>query len=88
MRRLVSLRNEYQATADLAGSRSHRLIETLFSNPVIRVTDVARRLDVTYPTARADIDKLVERGILFELSDAYPKAFYARDIFNAAYHED
>lgn len=85
--RLVSLRNEYHAKADLSGARSHRLIEQLFSNPILRITDVARRLDISYPTAKADVDKLVAAGILVELENVYPKAFYARDVFGAAYSE-
>ena len=66
----------------------HPLIERLFSNPIIRVTDAKRHLGVTYPTARADIEKLVGLGILFELPNVYPKAFYAKEIFNAAYAEE
>jgi Fic family protein len=86
--RLVELRDQYHAKADRSGGRAHRLIESLFSNPIVRITDVAKRLKITYPTAKADIDKLVEYGILFELSGVYPKAFYSREIFNAAYKED
>lgn len=85
--RLVSLRNHYHAKADLSGARSHPLIEQLFSNPILRITDVARRLAISYPTAKADVDKLVTAGILVELKNVYPKAFYAREIFGAAYSE-
>lgn len=86
--RLVSLRSEYHAKADRSGGRVHSLIEGLFSNPIVRVTDVARRMNITYPTAKTDIEKLVQSGILVELEGAYPKAFYAKEIFTAAYHED
>jgi Fic family protein len=85
--RLVRLRNEYHDKAR-SGARSHLLIEGLFSNPIVRITDVARRLEVTYPTAKADVEKLVEVGILAELKTARPKAFYSPAIFNAAYGED
>jgi len=87
-RQLVALRNEYHAKADRTSGRAHELIEGLFSNPIVRITDVARRLNVTYPTAKTDIEKLVQLGILFELSGVHPKAFYSREIFNAAYSED
>lgn len=82
------MRNEYHDRADLSSGRAHRIVEGLFSNPIVRVADVARRLDITYPTAKGDIDKLVEGGILSEMAGTYPKAFYAREIFNAAYRED
>lgn len=86
--RLVSFRDAFHRKADRVSRRAHPLIEGLFSNPIVRVSDVARRLAVAYPTARRDIDKLVDCGILSELANVYPKAFYAREIFNAAYGED
>ncbi|MFP5248074.1 MAG: hypothetical protein ACLGH0_15375 [Thermoanaerobaculia bacterium] len=85
---LLRLRARFHMQADLMSVRMHRLVESLFSNPIIRITDAARRLDVTYPTAKADIAKLVELGILSELPNAYPKAYVARPIFDAAYRED
>lgn len=85
---LVRLRNAYRQTADAAGGRMHRIVEMLFSNPILRITDVARRLAVTYPTAKTDIDRLVSLGIVRELPDAYPKAFVAHAVFDAAYGED
>lgn len=86
--RLRYLRDYYHRQADVASGRMHALIESLFSNPIVRITDVAQRLDVSYPTARNDLMKLVEAGILSELPDLYPKAFVARAIFDAAYHEE
>jgi len=85
---LRRLRDEYHSRADRTNGRMHRLIEGLFSNPIIRIADVARRLEVTYPTAKSDTMKLVELGILIELPGASPRAYASRDIFNAAYHED
>ena len=66
----------------------HTLIESFFSNPMIRITDAARRLNVTYPTAKSDILKLVDLGILTEMRDTAPKAYFSPAIFNAAYRED
>lgn len=84
---LRRLRDDYHARADRLSGRIHPLIESLFSNPILRITDAARRMDVTYPTAKSDIAKLVDLGILTELERAYPKAFYARAVFDAAYSE-
>lgn len=85
---LVSLLKKYHAKADKTGARLHVLIEMLFSHPIIRVSDVAKRLGVTYPTAKADIEKLVAFGILEEAPEMARKTFWAPEIFNAAYRED
>ncbi|HEX8412254.1 MAG TPA: Fic family protein [Thermoanaerobaculia bacterium] len=86
--RLRAMRDDFHARADRQSGRMHRLIELLFVNPVVTVTEAMRRLDVSYPTARADIDKLQALEIVRELPDSYPKAFYAPAIMDAAYHED
>jgi Fic family protein len=86
--RLRRLRVEYHATADRTSGRMHVLIDSLFSNPIVRVPDAVRRLGVTYPTARSDIAKLVDLGILTEMEKTYPKAYYSSAIFHAAYGED
>jgi Fic family protein len=85
---LVKLRAEYHAKADKHSGRMHALIDQLFSNPFVRVTDVRSRLDVTYPTAKSDIDKLIELEILIPLNNARPKTFFCPAIFDAAYQED
>jgi Fic family protein len=85
---LAKLRSEYHTKADRKSGRMHELIDGLFSNPFVRITEASRRLNVTYPTARDDIAKLVELGILAEVKGAHPKAFVSPAIFNAAYRED
>lgn len=85
---LRRLRSEYHGKTDGVNGRMHLLIEDLFSNPMIRVIDAVRRHDVTYPTAKSDIVKLVELGILSELRNTSPKAYFSPAIFNAAYREE
>lgn len=85
---LLTLRREYHAMADRAGGRTHRIIEMLFSHPIVTVSRLARDLGVTYPTAKADIVRLMAMDVLRELPNTYPKAFTAGKIFNAAYRED
>jgi Fic family protein len=43
------------------------IVDDLFQTPVARVSNVAARHRVTYPTARADLKKLERAGILTEL---------------------
>jgi len=85
---LCALREQYHQLADRWSGRMHLLIDGLFSNPIVTITSLVNRLHVTYPTAKSDVDKLVEVGVLAELPNSYPKAFYATAIFNAAYHEE
>jgi len=86
--RLRLLRETYHARVASVNKRMHTLIERLFVNPITRVTDLVRALNVTYPTARADIDRLMKAGILRELPDVSPKAFFAPEIMQAAYSDD
>ena len=65
--------------------RSHGLIDSLFRNPIIRVSTVQRMFTVHYGTAKADIDKLIEVKILSPLSGLRPKAFYSSEILAIAY---
>lgn len=85
---LVRLRQAYHQRADSRSGRLHNLIEMLFSSPIVRIGSVARRLGVTYPTAKTDIERLAAMEIVHELPDTYPKAYVARAIFDAAYDED
>ena len=84
---LRRFREAYHAQADHAGGRAHRIVEMLFSNPIVRVSDIARKLGVTYPTAKTDIDRLAALNILRELPGVYPRAFVSKEIFDAAYGE-
>jgi Fic family protein len=42
------------------------LIDALFANPVVTITNAAKRLEVTYASAKLIVDRLVEGGILKE----------------------
>lgn len=65
--------------------RMHRIIEMLFNMPLIQVGDIERRCNVTYPTAKKDLEYLVEKGVLEEDEDSYPRTFYAPRLFKIAY---
>jgi len=84
---LRRLRDEFHERADRGSVRMHNVVELLFSNPIVTVTELKRRMRVTYPTAKADIEKLVRLEILKELEGAFPKAFYAPAIMTAAYYD-
>jgi Fic family protein len=65
------------------------LIPDLLSSPIIKYRDLETKLGITYPTARADMDALLEMGIVKELGGGKsPKRFYAHEIFHLAYFDD
>jgi Fic family protein len=67
-----------------ANARSSGLLGTLtdalFETPVITISRAATSLGVTHRSARLNIDKLVQAGILTEVGDrARNKLFLARE---------
>lgn len=58
-----------------ASSRLAAIVDGLFLNPAVRVTDARDRLGVTYPTARSDLRRLERLAILTPLP-AQPQITY------------
>ena len=65
-----------------ASALAQRLADSLFQMPVLTIPDAARLLDVSYHTARYNVQKLVDVGILQPL-DTEPnrKSYISRDIY-------
>ena len=61
-----------------------KLVDSLFRSPVLTVPGAARHLDVTYPAAKSNVDKLVAAGILqpFRAGSAYGRRFWAPDVLD------
>jgi Fic family protein len=73
---------------EVGGSvRLAKIVDDVFQSPFLRIADLARRLGVTYPTANADVKRLVQVGILQPLSGISPKTYYAPEVFGVAYEE-
>jgi hypothetical protein len=51
------------------------------------VAELSRRLTVTYPTARSDIQRLMDAKILEELPGITPKTFFSPEVFRVAYDD-
>lgn len=86
--RLVALKDKYHEMANQTGisARLHSVIEGLFEAPMVNIPDLARHLSVTYPTAKSDIERLIQLGVVQEAAgEVNPKYFYAPEIFNVAY---
>jgi Fic family protein len=84
--RLINLQAEYRARASgvTRSASTLTLIDILFDRTAITITEAAGRLGVTYPAAKNAIDRLVDLGILKEVSGAYPKIYYAPGILRAS----
>jgi len=71
-RRILQLREEHR---ELIASRfgrgagnAHRVLESLYERPIISVHDVQLLLGVTYPAANDVVARLLEHGILSEIT--------------------
>lgn len=87
--RLRAIHAEYKETTAQAGGsvRLIRIVEDIFNSPFIQVSELAKRLGVSYPTAKSDIERLVEAGILQPLPDVSPRTFFAPKVLDVAYEE-
>lgn len=84
---LVVLRDNFASQIVQSGgsARLHGIVEGLFVSPVVTIPGVATAADVTYPTAKSDIMRLVDLGILKEVADKTPKYYFSPQIYEIAY---
>lgn len=77
--RLQLLRDTWRAqmTEARASSLLLRLVDSLFEWPILTIPQAAATLDVTYPSARSNVQRLVDAGILHPASDATYGRTYA-----------
>jgi Fic family protein len=83
---LSALRSKYHRRLHSARNSALllKLVDLLFIRPVIRVSDAASEMGVTYPPAQKSIQKLIEARILSEVKPrSMPARFIARGILEA-----
>jgi Fic family protein len=69
-------------------SRMQKMVASLFGSPMITVPRIAKQFDITFPTAKSDVEKLIGIGVLEESKrKAKPQYYVAPEIFEAAYSE-
>jgi Fic family protein len=85
--KFIALKKEFHQRAEGANAspRTYPIIESLFTDPIINIPVIAEKHNVRYPTAKMDIDRLIDAGILKEIPESYPKTFFAPDVMVAAY---
>lgn len=85
---LNSLKETMPSRLENQTVRTQKIINSLFSNPFVRIGSLSRILNVSYPTAKDDVQRLVDADILRPLESMSPKAYYSPEIFRVAYRED
>jgi Fic family protein len=85
-RRMLELRQRFAdtVTRERASARLREFTDFLFERPAVRSTDVATRLGVRPQQAQRYIDRLVEHGVLREVTGRnYARVYLAQDVVRA-----
>ena len=82
----LAARDRYHEGAQKPNRRTHALIDHIFRSPVVTASSVARDFSISYHTARKDLDKLVELGILDLMENARQRTYIATELVRIAYH--
>lgn len=82
---LQALKIEMHGKESCGSGRIHAIIDDLFYNPYVTISDLARKNEVSYHTARADVEFLVKNQILKPLENMPKKTYVAQAIFDIAY---
>ncbi len=85
---LREVKADYQCRLSTGSVRLMSIIDDLFDSPFVEVADLARRRRVSYPTAKSDIERLVQAGVLRELPNLRVKTYYSPRIFRIAYSDE
>jgi Fic family protein len=80
-----TVKARFMQEAGQTSVRAHAIIEDLFTSPVLTIPVLCKKYSVTYPTAKADVDGLIEKGVLREVQGKKTKVFYCPAIFEIAY---
>ncbi len=86
--RFVAIKDEFHGrlTGTNASVRHNEIIDYLFERPVITAPHIETKFGVTYPTARQDITRLLDMGILSEgPAHMRPRYYFAPEIMAIAY---
>lgn len=79
------IRDKYNSIYGQLSSRIHKIVDLLFERPVLIISQVAEACGVSDESARQDLYKLVEAGVLKILPKTRPKAFACFEIMRVAY---
>jgi Fic family protein len=86
---LLSLHRLFQEEINKIGGsiRLASIINDLFDTPIAIVIYLRKKYHVSYPTARSDLKKLENAGILKEITGTPHIAYYCPEIFRITYSD-
>jgi Fic family protein len=91
-RRILHLREEHRAaiTAHLgrAAGNGHKVLESLYTRPIIAVHDVRQLTGTTYAAANVLVSRLVELGILHEITGQVRHRRFRYDPYIALFSDE
>jgi len=85
--KLLHLHKDFHERLRGGSVRLSKLVDRLFSSPVITVNQYKRSFDVSYPTARSDLRKLEESGIVQSLDSMDQITYYCVPIYAITYED-
>jgi Fic family protein len=85
--KLLMLHKDFHSRLKGGSVRLSKLVDRLFSSPVITVNQYKSAFGVTYPTARSDLRKLEMAGIVQELGSSDQITYYCSPIYQITYED-
>ncbi|AFY69725.1 filamentation induced by cAMP protein Fic [Thalassoporum mexicanum PCC 7367] len=88
--RLVALREQYRELLSQTGVpfRLNAIIDQLFKSPVITIPKMAELSDVAYTTAKRDLERLIQAGIVIDSDiQSRSKIYFAPEIIEIVFGE-
>lgn len=83
---LELLRLRYHERVSKGSARLHTIVDMLFSSsPLISIGEAQKALGTSYPTARDDLLRLQDVGIVELIDGVYPKMFGSEELLKIAY---
>jgi Fic family protein len=84
--KLLILHHDFHGKLKAGSVRLSNLVDRLFKSPVIGVTQYSKEVNVSYPTARSDLKKLEQLGILKDL-EMDPISYYCAPIYHVTFED-
>ncbi len=85
--RLLQLHRDFHSRLKGGSVRLSQLVDNLFQNPVITVSRYSKQFVVSYPTARSDLKKLHQLGIVQPLDSVDVITYYCPSIYMVTYED-
>jgi cell filamentation protein, protein adenylyltransferase len=85
--KLLKLQIEFRKSIKGGSVRLSQLIDGLFFRPIITVSQYKNRFGVTYPTARLDLKKLEQAGVVQPLEGLDTITYYCSPIYKITYED-